>query len=81
VVGAFAQKINGDGSLHPRLIKALFKLKNVKVSDLARVWGCSESLVHKVVNGKDKDLQRRVLIADALSMPYGSVWGMEAVSE
>jgi len=76
VLVAVSQKINSDGSLAPKLIRALFKVQSVRVSDLARAWGCTETLVHKVVNGRDKNLQRRVLIADALQMPYEAIWGL-----
>ncbi len=63
-------KINRKASL----IKALLVLKGIKGAEIARRCGVDRTAIYKVVEGVSKSKRLRRAIAEALEVPYESLW-------
>jgi lambda repressor-like predicted transcriptional regulator len=74
-----AEGINNDGSLQPRVIRALLRLMGVSLRSLAKANGYTDTQFHQVINGEYPDPKVRNIIAAALGVDPSSLWGPASV--
>ena len=61
--------------LDPAFIKALLKMRCIKMADIARERDVTRGLITQVVNGDVESFPTKNLIAKKLGLPYEVLWG------
>ena len=70
-----ANGINLDGSLKAETIRALLKLQDITVSDLAKKSGYSDAFFHQVITRLRRHFVVENILADALGLEPDRIWG------
>lgn len=76
-----ATGMNPDGSLKPQAIRALLKVKGIKLRVLAETHGKFDTYFHAVIMRENHDPLVEDIIAQALGMDADRIWGRRSVEQ